>query len=785
MKKILPFEKCCSHPDRLLADHHGKVAMLMHQAALNYDFAPSYYPDLVKLVGMFHDIGKATWYFQLGRLKGERIPKNELGNHASLSALLCFSTLATAIRKWCPEENDFEFHLAASVMAIRRHHGNVKDFVDTFDGLLSPVADTQVKALDLVGVQKYCEKVLGSVGISNFEFKLPEGKEIRRHRRRLRKVLDTRTSEDFIEAGLLFSLLVWADKIDAATAGNAPDLSRVQTPVSIVDTYRKTKFGEPSSELDYLRSEVYETVERVLLESNSRLFTLTAPTGSAKTLAVLNAAIKLKAKIAESSGDPTNPPRVIYCLPFTSIIDQNFDVFTDVFEVGGINVSHDLMLKHHHLVSPNYQDHNETDFGYNVGQLLVSSWDSEIIVTTFIQLLNSIIGNRNKMLRKVTRIPGSIILLDEVQAIPRKYWETIEQVLRTYANKFDCRFVLLTATRPLILAREKTVELLPNYQNIFRKFDRYTIFPKCDEAITFSTFKETIAEQLRSAPGKRHLVVMNTVQGSIELFQYLFESLREEFSPNQFCYLSTNITPRDRRQRIKDIRDSSGPGVIVSTQVVEAGVDISVDVVHRDLAPLDSIIQSAGRCNRSNERPERGEVYIWKIEKDDSRWRYSFIYSRLLLDVTQNLLVTYPGDSIPETAVLELSEAYFIAAKNRLADSEVHELVNRLEFQKVHEEFRLIEDDGLTESYFVNADDDQQAEELWSEFQDIRNSDDSFSRKSRLQKIKKEFFDRVVNVRLPHGSAPSEEILKITNDKSHGDYYDKQVGFTGNTFAIF
>ena len=126
---------------------------------------------------------------------------------------------------------------------------------------------------------------------------------------------------------------------------------------------------------------------------------------------------------------------------------------------------------------------------------MTSSWDSEIIVTTFIQLLHSMIGNQNKMLRKVARIPGSIVLLDEVQAIPRKYWETVEAILKSYASNFNTKFVLLTATRPLILPREETIELLPGYETVFGLFDRYDIYPKCENPIAFTDFKSTITER--------------------------------------------------------------------------------------------------------------------------------------------------------------------------------------------------------------------------------------------------------------------------------------------------
>ena len=783
MSAIYPFEKCCSHPNRPLSDHQAKVAMLMHDEAVNLGTrVPPFFAKLAKLIGFFHDNGKGTWYFQDGRLGKKKIQR-ELGNHASLSALLSFVSLKTAINQWCDDEAERDFYFIAAIMAIRRHHGNVKDFVDAFERLHEETESRQLEAIDLHGVGNYCRKVLSSVGVKNFEFCVPEAKEIRAYRRVLRKFASNGSTEKFVIAGLLFSLLVWADKIDAATGGQAPAINRLQLKPTYVDDYRQKVFGPPGSDLDKLRNEVYSTVENVLLASDQRLFTLTSPTGSAKTLAMFNAAIKLRASLSPDGN--SSPPRIVYCLPFTSIIDQNYAVFADVLEKAGVKPTHDLMLKHHYLVSPNYVDLLENDFGYNVGQLLVSAWDSEIVVTTFIQLLNSIIGNRNKMMRKIARIPGSIILLDEVQAIPRKYWETIEKIITTYAEKFDCRFVLLTATRPLIIDRNSTVELLPQYKDVFGRFNRYDILPKCEQPIPFDDFKEQVANMIAEEPDKRHLVVMNTVQGSIELFKYLQTRLDDTFEDDQMIYLSTNITPRDQRRRIARIRKFDQPTLIVSTQVVEAGVDISVDIVHRDLAPLDSIIQSAGRCNRSNERPSRGKVYVWSIQKEDSGWRYSFIYDTLLLSITQKLLSSAKDGRIPETDILELSEAYFEAAKSMLPDCLVHEAIERLDFKKVDEQFQLIEDDGVTDSYFVISDDDAESSALWDAFQKTEEMDEPLRRRAALQEIKQEFFDRVLQIRLERGATPHEGIQMITSNLNLGDHYDRFVGFQGSSLAIF
>lgn len=781
---VIPFNECCSHPGRPLSDHHGKVAGLMHRAASELPGElPEFFADLVRLVGLFHDLGKGTTFFQNGRLKGQRIKRRELGNHASLSALLCFSSLRSAVDSWCDDSQVADFYFLAAVMAIRRHHGALKDFEKAVARLHEEDEEEQLKAIDIAGVEAYLERCVRAMKVDSFAFSIPTKREIQRsYRKKLRDLKKSLTTDEFTIAGQLFSLLIWADKIDAATAGNTPGLERADLSPQIVDHFREVEFGEPKTPLDQLRDEVYQTVESNLLNNDSKLFTLTSPTGSAKTLAILNAALKRRTNLSKLS---TSPSRIIYCLPFTSIIDQNHAVFEAVLRRSNIEPTDDRLLKHHHLADPKYVDRDETDYGYNVGQLLTSSWDSEIVVTTFIQLLNAMLGKQNKMLRKLLRVPGSIILLDEVQAIPRGYWETVERILTAYAERFDCQFVLLTATRPLILNQKNTVELLPQYPQIFAEFDRYDILVRCEDTIEFSDFKDQVSKLVVSEPDKRHLIVMNTVQSSIEVFEHLRRASAGIFGERQLLYLSTNITPMDRRKRIDAMRASGDPCVIVSTQVIEAGVDISVDVVHRDLAPLDSIIQSAGRCNRSGERPQKGKVFVWNIKKDENEWRFSYIYPRLLLRETNALLVEYGSSTIPETDVLMLSEQYFDRAKSVVADKEVHGFVRSLEFEEVHNRFKLIDDDAPRDAYFVRRESDPDSIELWREYKLLQEIDDLLTRRKSLQAIKRDFFDRVVQIRVERGADAADGILLLTDDKSMGDHYDENVGFTGGGFAIF
>lgn len=792
---MIPFEKCESHPGRPLRDHLVSVAGLMEQQARAWQSGvPQCFARLARLVGLLHDTGKATSFFQTERLRGLESRPDELGNHAHFSAVVTLPILRSACSAWGQGEAEADLLFAVSLMTILRHHGPLKDFCDyiiTFYGRLKhdkgEVFARQFDSIDVAGLESFLSAEFAAMALAPPSISMPPRNELRWMHKFARSLAKNRSLSDYFTAELLFSLLVWADKIDAATSGHVPSRHTFAFPPELVDDFKSTKFGASSSTETQLREEVYREVEQTLFDeinSNQRLFTLTAPTGSGKTLAVLNAAIKLRQKIACANGTP----RIIYCLPFTSIIDQNFDVIGEVFQTSGVSTTSDILIKHHHLVGPEYTDREQRDYAYDVGQLLVESWDSEIVVTTFIQLLESLIGNRNSMLRKAARVPGSIVLLDEVQAIPREYWEVVRDTLEQFACRFDTRFILLTATKPLIFEPNEATELLPSHRRIFAAFDRYDIHIRCREATSLEQFQSEYAKMIRDNPQSRHLAVMNTVESSIELFKNLRSRRTNDFGSfrkQQLVYLSTNVTPRDRRERIRKIQSSDDPMVIVATQVIEAGVDISVDVLHRDFAPFDSIVQSAGRCNRSNDRPVRGQVYLWNLQPDEEGRRpYSHIYKSLLRDITANVVLEWSDDVIPEQMILALGQHYFEQAKRRLAEAEIQAHMRCLDFAKVANAFQLIQE-CPKQSYFVQQSSDRKSFAIWDKFVSLSDTDDPLQRKAAFSEIKPDFFDRVIHIRLPYGEQPETEILLLTDDEAMGDYYDQDVGFQGNGCAIF
>ncbi len=295
---------------------------------------------------------------------------------------------------------------------------------------------------------------------------------------------------NYVNIMFFYSVLLDADKLDASEIEKVPSRWEGTLDKKIVDDYKEAKFGEAEKEINKIREEVYEDVNNSIddLGSNDRILSINLPTGSGKTLTALSSAFELRNRIKENEGFE---PKIIYSLPFLSIIDQNSSVFRevlsdkvgydwkDVFEMGDEEkdellreeIPSNLLLTHHHLADVKYNekiDENETyDYEDLLDSLLLTEgWYSEIVVSTFVQLFHSLITNKNRSARKFHNITNSIIILDEVQSIPFKYWKLVNRILTILSEKFNCWILFMTATKPLIFDEEEMIELATAKKNI-------------------------------------------------------------------------------------------------------------------------------------------------------------------------------------------------------------------------------------------------------------------------------------------------------------------------------
>lgn len=743
---MYPFYECLAHEGDPLHKHLLRVAESAKTAVAD---AGEDIRDIAFLSGLLHDVGKATPYFQIERLQKKK--KNRLTSHAECSACMAWKvTERLSLPLW------IRF---STLIAILRHHGNLdfESWEDAYRHIRLRIKSDdklprQLEALDLGNMLDWVSTNIATRfpnnGLAPQDFTVSAIREsftgIRMSQ--IRNCLaDTSDVLTFL-AG--FGSLLSADKVDSAVGGA---LNRPAIPVEVVEVYKAQRFARTDSKMNPLRDTISSEVQsQWAADTDHRLFTLTAPTGSGKTLAIFNAALNARDRFSKVRNAP---PRIIYCLPFTSVIDQNHKVMADVMRLSSLESREDVLLKHHHLVPGLYRSKEATFDGENAGALLTETWQSEIVVTTFYQLLHSLISASNAELKRAGQLCGSIVLMDEVQAVPLRYWKTIRQIFGQAAATLNMTFVLLTATRPLIFRHDDPAihELLPNHPDYFRELSRVVLF--CHpEKIILSAFSERIIEDLQKE-FRSTLIILNR-RASVKS---VFGKLKEAFPEHRILMLSTDLTPWDRRATIRLVQRYLKSGmacVVVSTQLVEAGVDLSFPTVHREIAPLDAIIQSCGRSNR-HDSDSVGVVHVWKLYKEgeDGRLReptWAKVYDVPLIDATTDVLGILDDQSstttkFEEKEFLRLSQDYFEHCWRRIDQKDLEQYWLKGDFPALEKEFRLIEEELPRLTCFVNRTAIDAA--IWNEYQSIYASDlENLEKKKQFRKIRHKFYERVVQV---------------------------------------
>jgi CRISPR-associated endonuclease/helicase Cas3 len=736
--------------------------------------------DVSFLIGISHDFGKFTTFFQK-KLKGLSDKNDPIANHGLLSALFAYEIIEEYIKaKGLSDKKLYKFLPLISFFIVKHHHGNLKAIEDDIkpDSLLergfkyikSQLEDMETNIREVESTYKsFLEpyKIDTKKVFSNlwkYKKDVKKSKNIEDLIKGIDKSLFLLKGKEnkniiyYLLVQLLYSVLIDSDKKHAGGV-RVIDRNELQqlSPV-VIETYlnnpdiRTGNKGNINNIREKIRRSVLKNIGSVNI--NEKIFTLTAPTGTGKTLTALSAALLLRERLKREF-KMKNYPRIIYSLPFTSIIDQNFTVFENVLkQIKDFNSKESqYLLKHHHLSDVVYNT-EEIDKEGDIDEslALIESWESEIVVTTFIQLFHTLIGYKNRALKKFHNIVNSIILLDEVQNMPLEYWNLIRHILIAIAEYLNCRIILMTATKPLIFMENEYMELVDNYEMYFKddELNRVSLIIH-NEKQTIRSFCDTLSDWSKNS----YLFVFNTIGSSLEFYEILKRIIKSKGLSFKLCYLSTNIAPKERRTRIEGIRKSLENNekiIIVSTQVIEAGVDIDCDVVYRDRGPLDSIIQVAGRCNR-NKRLEQGEVHLLSLVKDNNK-NYTGIYDVFLIRIVNEILEN--KDRIPEPQFLELITNYFNKTKtSEIMDEEdkIMKAIDCLYFYDKYpdrdkripiSDFQLIKEDYYKIDVFVEL--DKETKDIWRKYKNIITIKDILERKKQFQKIKKRFYDYVISI---------------------------------------
>lgn len=696
-------------PAKTLVEHLGNVADKSVDTIKNNIIEPTIISKdelirLSELIGVFHDIGKATTCFQsyiIGNRKACRLTSHSLVS----SFIALFFTRKEFEDKWA--------YIVFQV--ILRHHSDLVSFRYDF---YNKENDFKIVKDQIDNIIKYSLTCLKSFfseyRIDIFELRnidyqslfniLEDTDELIYE---IRKNNDEQAIELFFLVNYLFSILINCDKMDAARLDNSYfDGNMEEAPNDVFDYLTKCRQEDPDNfdpkiKINHIRNNFLSCIDNnININPNNHFYSITAPTGIGKTFGCLVFANRLQKRLGRTL-------RIIYALPYTSIIDQNYIEFEKIIlhskQEKYLKRPNRYLLKHHYLNPRIIHNRKDTEYSflkdYLDDILLYESWQASVIVTTYVQLVQSILGYKNKLLKKFHNIVNSIIILDEVQNIDPNYHGIIGKSFEVLAKIFKIYILQVTATQPNIINNNRVIELAdPDTFMKDKVFDRVAM-----KYYKNPTNLEEFFERFCSSFTEDNcLIVLNTRKDAISLYSMI----HEEFNTDYECFcLTTYLTPYHRNKKIDQIKGllkEKKKVIVISTQLVEAGVDISFKITYRDFAPLDSIIQVAGRCNRNGEYGQKGGAMNLF---DFSRVR---IYSGVLIQLTKEILQKNDYSSLD---YYELSNFYFSKLHN-LYDSTCRNIlsaIKELNYDKKTEnqipisEIKLITDKIMTNLYILHT----------------------------------------------------------------------------------
>lgn len=504
------------------------------------------------LTGVLHDIGKYRRDWQ-DYLKGLR-QKQEgdiSWHHAPHGAFLVL------------EKTNNKFHPAA--LCIKGHHNH----------LPSP-SFSEEESFD-------CYEKPAKEALANFikEIDLPEIPDAKVLRKNMDRI------EYFFLIKILFSVLVDADRFDASQYGKPNKLPFISPYVSIPRDLRPTKRG--NSPIDKFRQE-YRDIADQQYAVNRAIFRLEGPCGIGKTKTALSFAVKHKHCHGLS--------KIIYVGPYISIIDQ---VVNKEFRPS-LDIPADQILEHHSSFIPTAS--NEDKYSYDTER-----WDLPVICTTSVEFFETLVSSHGTQNRKLHSIRNSIILVDEIQTLPLEY-SFVLLLLKSLVKNWGCSVVLMSATQPHFeglqeLNRIQFVDIIPKEKV---KYFNDNLKHRC--TLIYTPGKSLIDNFLEHQQ-ERNLIITNTISRSVDVYNILNDGTRE------LAYLSSRMCPAHRKEVLAMIDEKGkyfNPELsLVSTQIVEAGIDVSFPIGFTDLAPADSMTQRAGRFGRNGEL--YGKMFISDVDK--------------------------------------------------------------------------------------------------------------------------------------------------------------------------
>lgn len=465
---------------------------------------------------------------------------------------------------------------------------------------------------------------------------------------------------------MLFSCLVDADYTVSAADEDVDyqERSKIEVGSFLESIGALNKFLEDirngsnaNAELNKLRNGVFEACGKAG-ELEPGVFNLTAPTGTGKTLALLHFALRHCAKWGMN--------RIIVVLPFLSLTEQSTEIYRSI--IPGV------------LEDTSQSELNDTE------RLFSARWRVPFIVTTSVKFFESLFADSPAGCRRLHNIANSVIIFDEAQSLPPELTRATIRATDELCSRYGCTMVFSTATQPDYSAidgflERKPRDILPDYASYYTRLARTEVEWRLDDAVSWERLSEELA-------------LKNSVCAIVNLRKHareLYRNLVAKSKNDEVFFLTTDLCPAHRTQIIQQIRarlENHLPCRVVSTQCIEAGVDLDFDAVYRALSPLDSIIQAAGRCNRNGRLPQNGKVAIF-IPEDEA---YPGTWYQNCAKTVKRLCAEKPIDIHDPTQISRYFHEVFSKLKDKPA---LCAALRNKNYAETAQAYRMIENRGM------------------------------------------------------------------------------------------
>ena len=631
-----------------------------------------------ELLGLMHDFGKYSRKFQkyihdeTGLFNPdlddeESTPNGSKVDHSTAGAQWAYREL----RKFGAAQGIGELFGQMLGLCIASHHG--EGLIDCLDGEGNPKWIERFNKTDELTHLVECERNADEV-VQQKAYELAGENLIRSLLNAVKPILSNQTINNKIKefylgclTRFLFSCLIDADRINSSDFEREAQkevrrLTEKPDWQPAIDKLEAKLAGfENRYPIDEIRRRISDDCLKRAADSQG-IYTLTVPTGGGKTLASLRYALHHAQK--------HNLDRIIYIIPYTSIIDQNAQAVREI-------LGEDWVLEHHSNLEPEKQSWQD--------KLLSENWDKPIVFTTMVQFFDAWFGGGTRGARHIHPMTNAVLIFDEIQTLPVKCVHLFCNVLNWLTTFGKSTAVLCTATQPLLgelglqnfpegkresisarglLRLSENAEIMGKHQDLNKLFaDLSRVEIRFNEKAGGWNVQEAgvfLLEQFQTAPSC--LFIVNTKKWAQELYQYC---QRQNVPPEALFHLSTNQCAAHRKaifDTIKARLENKQPVICISTQLIEAGVDISMACVIRALGGLDSIAQAAGRCNRHGEKEGKGQVWVLNLQEQD--------FTRILPDIqagknhAERVFRDFAGQDILQPEAMKRYFEYYFYQRN-------------------------------------------------------------------------------------------------------------------------